>query len=391
MATRIHFTKAAIERLPIPTDRDRELYKDDEITSLEVAVFKSGKKTFYVYKRIGSKPSRIKLGAFPDTTVDNARRLAQTKLGEIAQGIDPNDTKRQLRQQITFGQLFDIFMEKHSKIHKKSFKNDVSMYNCHLKAKFGNTKISEITSEKIRNFHLRLGERAKPAANRVLDLVSSMFEQARQMDLFEGENPVKRVKKFEVSSRDRYLLPDEMPEFFKALANEPNEIARDYIFMSLFTGARKSNVLSMSWDEINLDAKQPYWRIPDVKSKSGDTMQIPLSETVLKLLKHRKKHNPKDCAFVFPGVGKAGHLADPKKAWKRVLEKAGLSNLRLHDLRRTLGSWLGRSGASSYIISKALGHGSIRSTEPYTRLSIDPVASSIDEVTKAMVQAAGQK
>jgi len=88
----------------------------------------------------------------------------------------------------------------------------------------------------------------------------------------------------------------------------------------------------------------------------------------------------------FPGEGKVGHLADPKKAWHRVLKRAGICDLRVHDLRRTLGSWQAAAGANSYIIGKSLGHKSQQSTAIYARLNLDPVRASVNQAIDAMFE-----
>jgi integrase len=207
-------------------------------------------------------------------------------------------------------------------------------------------------------------------------------------------------------------------------------VARDYVLISLLTGARKSNVLSMRWNEINFENKT--WRIPE--TKNGESLTVPLMEQAVEILLQRKKLN-KDIAgnnnlFVFPGTGKEGHLADPKKPWKRIclnatiklwqldnalsalfgtakIEKGdsinqiykviiqlakkkkmelptGLMDIRIHDLRRTLGSWQAATGATTAIIGKSLGHKSQQATAIYERLNIDPVRASVERATDAM-------
>jgi integrase len=92
---------------------------------------------------------------------------------------------------------------------------------------------------------------------------------------------------------------------------------------------------------------------------------------------------------VFPGRGKTGHLVEPKTAWARILKRAGLQNLRLHDLRRTLGSWQAATGASLPIIGKSLGHKSLAATQVYARLNLDPVRAAVNTATDAMLLAGG--
>ena len=95
--------------------------------------------------------------------------------------------------------------------------------------------------------------------------------------------------------------------------------------------------------------------------------------------------------FVFPGTGKNGHLAEPRKGWERILKRAGIADLRIHDLRRTLGSWQAKTGASLAIIGKSLNHKHQNTTAIYARLDLDPVRASINTATNAMLTAAGLK
>lgn len=94
---------------------------------------------------------------------------------------------------------------------------------------------------------------------------------------------------------------------------------------------------------------------------------------------------------LFPGEGEAGHFHDPKKAWARILKRAGIEDLRIHDLRRTLGSWQTALGASGFIVGKSLGHKSMQATAVYARLNLDPVRNSVNAAADAMFKAAKKK
>ena len=165
---------------------------------------------------------------------------------------------------------------------------------------------------------------------------------------------------------------------YSALAEEENESARDYILLSLLTGARKSNVLAMRWDQINLEVG--LWVIP--KTKNGSSHTIPVVQQALEILKSRYAN--KISEWVFPGGGKSGHLEDPKKAWQRILKRAQINDLRIHDLRRSLGSWQASTGASLAIIGKTLAHRNVSTTAIYARLNIDPVRDAMNKATQAM-------
>lgn len=239
-------------------------------------------------------------------------------------------------------------------------------------------KISSFERVEIERLHAKIGkENGIYQANRLLERIRSIFNKAIEWG-WTGVNPAVGVKKFKEKRRDRFLQPDELPRFFEALANEPNETARDFFMVSLLTGARKSNTLAMRWQDINFH--NATWRI--VETTNGDAQTIHLPQQAMDILTERKWAS--ESAFVFVGSGKSGHLADPKKAWMRILAEAGIADLRIHDLRRTRGSYQAATGANGYIIGKSLGHRSQQSTAIYARLNLDPVRESVNKATDVM-------
>ena len=154
--------------------------------------------------------------------------------------------------------------------------------------------------------------------------------------------------------------------------------------MDLLTGARKSNVLSMRWQDI--DFNLGHWRIPGEESKNGQPMLIPLTKVATEILTRRRR--VKNSEFVFPGMGVKGHMTSPKAAWMRVVARAELQNIRPHDLRRSLGSWMVNTGASIAIVGGALGHKDSASTKIYARLAIDPIKGAMEVAADAMMKAA---
>lgn len=234
------------------------------------------------------------------------------------------------------------------------------------------------------------------AANRTLALIGAMFGKAAALG-FTGPNPARGVKKFPSHSRERFLHADELPRFFKAVSEEPNGTMRDFVWLALFTGARRANVQAMRWDQLNLE--RGTWRIP--QTKSGDPQTVHLPAPALEILKRRQAESESDEAdsknpWVFPGRGRSGHLEEPKGAWNRICERAGLGvglkgGVVIHDLRRTLGSWQAATGANLPVIGKSLGHKQQNTTAIYARLDLDPVRQAVDKATAAMLAAAEAK
>lgn len=425
---RFNFTKKGIEELPKAATGMREHYQDMKVMALRLEVTDTGKKTYKVYRKKNGRPIRYTIGDVRDWSLENARAEAEDISARISKGLNPNIEKQRIRQETTFGELFSKYMEQHSKKHKRSWKYDEREINKFLKHWF-NRKLSSLSSEDMRRLHDKIGRQNGPIqANRLLGRTRAIYNKAIEWG-WQGSNPAERIEKFTEKSRDRFLKPSELPFFFEALSEEEKETASDYILISLYTGARKSNVLSMRWTEI--DFQQEEWRIPE--TKNGTPLTIALSKEAIDILKRRrKKTNQK---WVFPSDITESHLADPRKPWIRILTNAtiklwqaqehfapvvkeaieqtgsikydqklyaaiqalakekkmelptGLMDVRIHDLRRTLGSFQAAGGANQYIISKSLGHKSLQATAIYARLDLDPVRASVQAASSAIRRA----
>jgi len=383
MNNKIKFTKRKLESLSLP-ENNAVVYHDTETSGFKLRLSKSGAYTFFINRKINGKAERIKIGNFPAMTVEQARIEAGKINGLISQGKNPSDGIRADRAELTFKELFVEYMESHAKPHKKSWRGDESNYKNHL-SHLGNKKLSQITVKDIKGLHIKIGKNSGHyQANRVLALLKVMFNKATDWGMFDMANPAQRIKQNKEVSRDRFLQPDELQSFFKAVADEENETIRDYILISLLTGARRSNVLAMQWGEISFERAE--WRIPE--TKNGTPHTLPLIKSAMQILEQRKQSQ--DSSFVFSGTGRTGHLVEPKKGWIRIKERAGIKDLRLHDLRRSLGSWQATTGASLPIIGKTLAHKNVNTTAIYARLNNEPVRESMEKATSAMMNAGKQ-
>lgn len=400
MSRKVNFTKAVIEAVKPPPKGQRLVLIDTKAAGLQCRITHTGVKTFSVYRRVkGGQPERVTLGKFDDMSVEQARTEAAKINASIASGGSPAQVKRAHKNETTFKELFDEYLERHAKHKKRTWKEDQSRYPRYLERPLGHKRLSQITRNDIASIHAGITKQIKqtkkivPAdqqkhktgasANRVLALISSVFNWGMTAGLCD-KNPAKGIKKNPERSRDRFIQSDELPNFFKSLAIEENLAIRDYVLLSLLTGARRENVLSMRWDQVSLQRKE--WRIP--RTKNGEPQTIPLGDEIMQVLNERKDN---ESDFVFPGEGETGHLVEPRKGWERILKRAGIKDLRIHDLRRTMGSWQAKTGASLVIIGKSLGHKSQVATQVYSRLDLDPVRKSVETATSAMLEAAGIK
>lgn len=388
MDNEINFTKQKLGKIKTPQKGKRIYKRDIKEKGLVLCKTHTGNISFYLRKMVDGKDGRILIGHYPELSIENARKKALALKGNIAEGKNPQKDKNNLKQEITFGELWQKYMDHHSKLHKKSWQEDEDYYKRHLQP-FKDTKISNISQSDIQVLQSKVSAKNGIfVANKLLAIISVVFNKAIEWG-WQGQNPAKNIKKFKEKSRDRFLKKDELPRFFKALQEEENDLFKDYFYISIFTGIRKSNILATRWIDIDFDQKNLY--VPD--SKNGEPQNFPLSDIVIDILKKRKIANKKldlkdfQSQWVFPSLTSAsGHLEEPKKAWMRIKKRANIEDLRIHDLRRTLGSYQAINGSSLEIIGKSLNQKSIKATKIYARLSNDPVRKSIDMAVDKMLE-----
>lgn len=388
MGNRFSFTKPLLESLPAPEAGGRAVYHDTHKDSagLQLRVTASAK-AFFVQKRIDGVPQRITLGHFPDMTIEQARKQAAIVKAEIAAGRNPAEIKRANRAEPTFGEFWSEYLEGYAAIRKKprTVQEDEKTFRNYLSPLAGR-KLSKITKADCQKLHHDIaGRTSGPTANRALAVLSGALGVAQDWGHLSGDNPAKAVKRFKETARDRFVQSDEMPRFWQALLDEPNRDFADAIMVCLLTGMRRSDVLAMRWEQVSLERGE--WRIPD--PKNGEPLTVPLVGEVVGLLKERRQAEPGE--WVFPGEGKSGHLTEPKAAWKRILERAGIENLRIHDLRRTLGSSMAAAGVNTITTARTMGHKTLSMALRYQQLGTDPRRAAIEAGAGAILADAGAR
>lgn len=383
MKKKFNFNKRALDALPKPTGKQRSYVYDAKVHGLSFAVTPTGKKWFVLYRKIQGRPERITLGRYPDLSIEQARAAAHRMNAAIAVGENPAEQRRALGRRCTLRELWEQYLTRHLRVHTKRWQDAEAIFRRSL-AHWSTRPAVEIRAADVAALHTRMGTAHGPySANRTVELLCAIYNAAARWG-YEGQNPVRGVTPFKEQSRERYLLASEFPAFFEALDAEEDDTARDFFMVCLLTGARSGNVKAMRWDQLELSGG--VWNIPD--TKSGMPQRVILVLPVIALLEKR----PTDSPWVFPAKrGRTGHLMNFKAAWKRVKVRAGIQGLRLHDLRRTLGSFQAATGASLPIIAKSLGHTSLSSTQIYARLDLAPVRKAVEKATLAMLEAANKK
>ena len=376
MPTRLLLTQSLTEKTWHVAAGQR-FVRDSELPGFALRVTKASK-SFIFEKRIHGRMRRVTLGRLGILTADEARERAISMAAEISKGTVPE----RLRKRRTFGELADLYLERHAP-RKRSVRNDRAILRNHLSG-WRPRALSEITQHDLERLHAELGRTAPYQANRAVALLRKMFNLALDWGLFLGENPAAGIRFYPEEKRQRYLMPDELPRVFAALQDEKNEHARAAFVTAILTGARRQEVLEMKWDDLNLD--RAIWRVP--QASGGPAHTIPLPTQLVGLLQQLPKAagNP----YVFLGEVVGGHLVNMKRAWHRIRVKAKIADVRIHDLRRTFGAWLMASGESLALIGQVLNHRSPATTAGYVSLKLDPIREALERNSKRMVLGGGK-
>ncbi len=414
---RLSFTKRRLEGLK-PKGTSRFYVYDTDTKGLSLAIHPSGQKVFFLYRRIDRRPERILIGPFPDLSIEQARGITAGYNSEIALGKNPARTQAAIRSNQTLQELFDRYLEEHAKPYKRvsSVAADEWLFGAYL-ATWKHRQLFTIRRRDVQTLHARIGrEHGHYAANHMLSLLRHMFNKAAEWG-WEGDNPCRGVKKFDVLTRERFLGADELPRFFTALTAQQNRTFRDFVLMCLLTGARRANVQGMRWEDINFEGRT--WTIPAAVAKGRKQQRVALVPVAVDILRQRKADltalaQRVDAAsvapatqrqarrleldrtvarngteWVFPTTGASGHYIEPKRAWATLLKTAEIKDLHVHDLRRTLGSWQAALGANLAVIKETLGHRDISTTMIYAHLNLDPIRQAMEQATAAILTAGG--
>jgi integrase len=281
-------------------------------------------------------------------------------------------------------ELAELYLERHSKPRNKTWREDKRRFDTYIVPELGRHAIAAISRADVAALHAKVGRRGKYEANRVLALVSSMFARAAEWGLLaEGApNPARGVEPFRERARDRWIRPSEMPRLAQAIAAEPNVYVRAAIWLYLLTGVRKGELLRARWSDV--DFERAELRLPE--TKSGEPHVVPLSSVALRVLSEipRQAGNP----YILPGAKRGTHLVNIGKNWRRIREAAGCADVRLHDLRRTVGSWLATAGASLHLVGTVLNHADTDTTRIYARLADDAARRALEEHAARLLEAA---
>ena len=357
------------------------IYWDAELPSFGLRVYASGRRTFVCAYREDGRKRLVRVGRADVFTLIEARERARSILKAHTPRIAPvappprqvtcSPTVTQASAVIpgswTFAELARAFLEQHAKLKRLSWKNDESCLRRHLLPALQRRLIASIVSADIERIHSWLGRRFPYAANTLLDLVRKMFNWACVTGFLprDHRNPTVGIAPFPERARKRFITAAEMPHFICGLEAEDNEYARHALWLLLLLGVRGKEILKAKWTDIDWDRGTLSIGL----TKNGEAVLVTLSDAALARPRMipRIASNP----YLICGRTRGRPLHALGVVLRRVVKRAGLTNLRVHDLRRTVGSWLAHAGASLHLIGDVLNHLDLKTTLGYAHFQTE--------------------
>jgi len=362
---------------------------DESIPGFGVRIMPSGRKSFVVQYRAGRRPRRMSLGPSTVLTCDQARTRAITIIAAVRNGEDPSADRAAKRNAATVTELAERFDKEHISVRLKA--STAKEYRGNLRRfilpALGRLAVPEITRADVAKFHHDL-RHIPYQANRCLELVSKMFVLAEMWGLRpDGSNPRKHIRKYPEEKRERFLSAAELRrigEVLREMESEGVELSSAILAARLLilSGCRLGEIMTLKWDYI--DFHERALRLPD--SKTGKKV-VHLGIPAVEYLHHaqRIEGNP----WVITGTLTGKPLSDLQPFWQRVRARAGVKDVRIHDLRHTFASTAVASGQGLPMIGKLLGHTQVQTTARYAHLAADPVRSAADSVAASLREALG--
>lgn len=370
-----------------PPAKGRQYVYDETVRPLALCITAKGTRTWYYYGRVAGKPERIRLGRFPALTPDEARKAARRIAGGIAAGDNPQAEKRAAKGDLALEAAFSRFKvmpSKRTKTPKRpaTLKAYQAQYDAHLSA-WADRKLTDISADAVAALHAKIGRDHGPyMANRVLALLRAIYGVGPKLG-YTGEDPTRHVDRFPEQSRIRSLKTDELQRFTAVLDGHHDQNLADLIRLALWTGARRSNVCGMRWDQLDLDAE--LWVIDAADTKTHEPYAPALTPEAVALLKARRLIVDPASPWVFPSAkSKSGHMEASPNAFKKLLAEAEVEGLRFHDLRHTAASWMSDTGATLQAIADQLGHRNLATTRKYSHRSNAAVRAAMGRAVEAM-------
>jgi integrase len=399
----------------LKVERQEYAIRDTQLLGFGVRVRPTGAMSYDVVYRAGAgrgaKMRRFTIARVGQITPEIARRRARAILADVAHGKDPAADKMTERNMLTVAELADRFMAEHVKPKRKTGTAATYRYVIEsvVKAHLGTTKADKLTPAAVARMQNAL--QGTPSwANRAVAVVSSMYGFAARIGIVtKNVNPASKIGKYSERNRERFLTGDELERLgatireaetigipwqvdetapkAKHAAKQGNRFtvlspfATAALRLLLFTGCRLREILHLKWEHVDIERGVLF--LPDSKTGRKTVVLNAPALAVLAVL-------PRRGSYVVPGDDPESPRADLKRPWRAIAMRAGLSSVRLHDLRHTYASFGAGGGLGLPIIGKLLGHAQAATTARYAHLDNDPLRRASESIAGRIAAAMGE-
>src|SRR5258707_3051038 len=383
---RVRLSAAFVRSAACPDGVKKIDFFDSEQRGFMLEVRRSGGKTFYQrYTDERGRERQYKIGPADVLTLSMARRKARTTAAEALVGSDPQERRAEMRTIPTFAELVRDRYLPHVKSYKRSWGTDETVLRVHILPVLGSQYVDLVRAEPIAALVDRMREKgyASGTTNRVVIVLRHIFNLARKWRVpGVGENPTAGINIAPDVKRERFPSLEEAQRLIVSIEQDENQVAAKATMLLLLTGARRNEVTHARWDY--LDWEKRTLLVP--MAKSGNPRTIALNAAAIALLRSipRLDLNP----YILPSPVTGEPSPSLFFPWQRIRIRAGLPDLRLHDLRHSFASFLVNKGVSLYVVQGLLGHANTKYTQRYAHLTPDTLRDAAETVGSVIAGAA---
>ncbi|MGJ0311926.1 tyrosine-type recombinase/integrase [Aliarcobacter cryaerophilus] len=372
-----NLSQVFVKRVECEQGKSKQEFYDNEIKGFFLEVRANKSKTYFLKAIVDKKRVTKKIGDANVMDIKSARVKALKLKRAVEEGKDIviGRSSKNKSSILTLEAFYEEYYIPYIKMHIKSYETNISVFKNHILPKFRNSAMNDITKKDIMQLHTNMVQKKKLApatANKVLIFISHAFNVAMQLEIKGIEvNPASKIKPYLLNNaRERYLTKDEATRLIDAINQTEQNIHLKYIIpMLILTGARRGEVLKAKHEDFNLN--QMTWTIPT--SKSGKKRILPITPQLLELYKSIPKD---DTPYLFASAKSKKPYVTIYVSWNSARTRAGLKDLRMHDLRHSFASALVNNGRSLYEVQTLLGHSTSKMTQRYAHLSNESLMSA---------------
>jgi integrase len=379
----VELSSGFVRHASCPSGQRKLDYFDSKQRGFLVEVRASGRKTYYQrYCDERGRERQFKIGRADVLTAEQARKLGRSVLARAVLGENPQLRRQELR---SIPNLAEFVAEKYLpfiKTYKRSWGTDETVLRIHVLPPLGKMALDEITAEHVIALiaRMRSDGYAVGTSNRVVMILRYMYNLAAKWKVpGVTQNPTRGIELGQEAQRNRFLSREEAQQLVDAITADENRTAANAILLLMLTGARRNEITQAKWEHVLWNERKLLVPL----SKSGKPRWIALSTSAMSLLDSIPMLD--GCDYIFPSPITGRPCPSLWFPWRRIRARAGLEDVRLHDLRHSFASFLVNEGVSLYVVQALLGHANARTTQRYAHLASDTLTSATEIVDGIVV------